>query len=233
MASHALVVAPVCTATGLTSTRKKSAGAIGGRTMYSPGAAYSTDPLCSSGRSAQSARRPSWPSWHMYSRGASVVCAQNTQENRPWSSHRLYGFMYALHRPHRTGPTPSAFSTTWMGSSSGCGNASGCTRSVRGMPLWLSRSPECGIVLKVLRMYRGLQLPRSRAQNVVLAGGGCVAPPRSPRVSCFTNEACASCGGRGICAGSMRDDEAGAAGEGAWEPMGAPCGEEPNPGVWP
>ena len=167
----------------------------------------------------------------MYSRGASVVCAQNTHENRPWSSHRLYGFMYALHRPHRTGPSPSACSTTWMGSSSGCGSARGCTSSVKGMPLWLSKSPECGIVLRVLRMYRGLQLPRSRAQNVVLAGGGCVAPPRSPRVSCCTTDACASCGGRGICAGSMRGAEAppGAAGGGA--PAGAPGGEGAYPGA--
>jgi hypothetical protein len=53
-------------------------------------------------------------------------------------------------------------------------------------------------------MYRGLALPKSRAQNVVDAAGGWFAPPRSFRVSCLTTTACGSCTGRGIWAGSMR-----------------------------
>mmetsp|Transcript_1427 Transcript_1427/g.5427 ORF Transcript_1427/g.5427 Transcript_1427/m.5427 type:complete len:347 (+) Transcript_1427:1511-2551(+) len=204
MASHALVVAPVCTATGFTSITKNNAGAMGGRTMYSLGAAYSTEPRWSSGRVEASPRRPSGPRLHMYSCGHSVVWLQNTQQNRPWSTHRLYAFMYALHRPHRTGPTPCACSTTRIGASSGCGSAKGWTIRVRGIPLCVHKSPELGIVLIVHRMYRGLALPKSRAQNVVDAAGGWFAPPRSFRVSCLTTTACGSCTGRGICAGSMR-----------------------------
>ena len=72
-----------------------SAGAIGGRTMYSAGAAYSTLPRHSSGRCAQSMRRPSAPRLHMYSRGHSDVAPQKLHWNRPWSSHLANGFMYA------------------------------------------------------------------------------------------------------------------------------------------
>ena len=66
---------------------------------------------------------------------------------------------------------------------------------------------------------------------------GCVALPRSLRVSCCTTDACASCGGRGICAGSMRGAEAppGAAGgraRGSAGRRGAYPGRPPY-GVWP
>ena len=64
MASHADVVAPDCTAAGFTSTQKNNAGAMGGRTMYSAGATYSTLPRHSSGRSVQSWRLPSAPRLH-------------------------------------------------------------------------------------------------------------------------------------------------------------------------
>ena len=104
IASTADVVAPLCTAASETSTQKMSAGAIGRRTMYSAGAAYSTLPRQSSGLCCQSMRLPSAPRLHMYSLGHSEVAWQKLHWNRPWSSHRAKGFMYALHREHRSGP---------------------------------------------------------------------------------------------------------------------------------
>lgn len=59
------------------------------------------------------------------------------------------------------------------------------------------------MVLIVARMYLGLQDPKSLAQYVVDAAGGCVAVPRSDLVSCLTTDACGSWIGRGICAGSI------------------------------
>ena len=95
-------------------------------------------------------------------------------------------------------------STTWIGSSSGDGIASGCTMIDSGMPLDASNSPVCGIVLIVDRMYRGLQHPRSTAMKLVDAAGGCAAAPCCVRESHRMGSAWGSCAGRGICAGSMR-----------------------------
>jgi hypothetical protein len=47
---HAEVVAPDCMACGDTSMQKNSADDMGGRTMYSFGAEYSTDPRCGGAR---------------------------------------------------------------------------------------------------------------------------------------------------------------------------------------
>jgi hypothetical protein len=44
-------------------------------------------------------------------------------------------------------------STTWIGSSSGDGIASGWTMMENGIPEDVSNSPVCGIVLIVDRMY--------------------------------------------------------------------------------
>eukprot|EP00982_Pelagococcus_subviridis_P002269 17545-Pelagococcus_subviridis.AAC.1 len=205
--------------------------------MYSGGATYSTLPLHNSGRSDQSDLRPSAPNAQPYSRGHSPANPQKLHANREWSSQRMNGFMYALHRPHRTGPH-SPLSTTCIGASSACGSASGCTTIVSGIPDDANNSDVFGIVLIVDRMYRGLQHPASRAMNVVFALGGCVAVPCVVRVSCLTTSAWSSCGGRGICAGSILwddddDDDAGPggatptpgrAGGGTIDPPGPPMG---------
>ena len=62
---------PHATAAAETSTTKTYTGGCGGRTMYSPGATSSTQPLQSSGRCRRSRRWPLSSRWQKYELGTS------------------------------------------------------------------------------------------------------------------------------------------------------------------
>lgn len=64
-----------------------------------------------------------------------------------------------------------------MGSSPGCGGASGWTRTASGMPLRLTISADEGMQFSVRRILRGLQFPASLTTTGNSAGSGSIALP--------------------------------------------------------